>query len=472
MGAFFLSCADGGNASLHRLILPFASERQNRGKRNISGQTQDKKERKTPYAEPLPALRDERRLRLWLVGILVASLILSVWFAIRVPLNGNPDETSHRDYIRLLIQERGLVTFKPVPFDTVFGPDTPTPWETHQPPLYYLLALPVHAASGGSVFAVRLVAAILQLLTILVVFRAARDLFPRRGELAVGAALFVALLPAQAQLAAAISNDSLTTLLSALLLWRVALVVVRGQTVREAALVALILGAGVLTKLSVLQLLPAVLLAYIFAVRAGHLTTRDALVRCGIAVGVGLFLSAPWLLRNQLLYGDPLALRIYPLTGPNFTPEQIMQLSGWGWSDYIRNVGVRSFATFWYLLPPNLPLKQFTGPPLPLVAALALALAGLFGVYRLFRDARPAPDTARIVAWCFAATALLLPFYARFVLTVFQAQGRYFLPALLPIALLTVLGWASLAPPNRAGGGVGIMGAVLLLLCLLQIATF
>ena len=36
--------------------------------------------------------------------------------------------------------------------------------------------------------------------------------------------------------------------------------------------------------------------------------------------------------------------------------------------------------------------------------------------------------------------------FLRFILTFFQAQGRYFYPALLPFAFFFVLGWRGLLP--------------------------
>jgi hypothetical protein len=40
---------------------------------------------------------------------------------------------------------------------------------------------------------------------------------------------------------------------------------------------------------------------------------------------------------------------------------------------------------------------------------------------------------------------LIVPFYYAFISQVFQAQGRYFLPALLPISVLTIVGWKQLS---------------------------
>ncbi len=416
----------------------------------------------------------KKNMPLPLLLLFAASLVLSIWFALHVPLNGNPDESSHRDYIRLLIENRGFVRFVPVPVDTDFG-DKPTPWETHQPPLYYLLCVPVHLLSGGSLFAVRMVSALLQLLTIWVAYRAARDLFPNRPELWLGAAAFVTFLPTQAQLSAAISNDGLTTLICAALFWRTGLLVRNGQqTLRDALIIAALFGAGLLTKVSVLQLTPALLVAYFLAVRSDKLSLQNALKFCGIAVAGGFLIASPWLVRNTLFYGDPLALSIYKLTGPNLTPAAAMELSArfgprWATVDYARMVGVRSFATFWYLLPPNLPLNgRFVGPPLPLLAVVVLALGGLAGAYQRAKQTKEgskkeAEETAgerRVVGLFALGIAFLVPFFAQFVFSVFQAQGRYFLPILLPAAVLTVLGWAQWTKA-RPALGVGVVTALL-----------
>lgn len=399
----------------------------------------------TAATTPAPAA-SWHRARRGLLVVLAVSLVLSLWFARRTPLdnptppalvNINPDEAAHRDYIRLLVEERGFVRF-------VAG--DPARFEAHQPPLYYLLCVPVYAATAGSTFALRLVAALLQLATIGLVFRACRDLFVDRPEIAVGAAAFVAFLPTQAQLAGAINNDALSTLVCAALFWRLGLLVKNGQDVRGAVVLGVLLGVGLLTKLSVLQLLPAVLLAYALAKAAGRPGVWRGL---GIALGLGVLLASPWLVRNTLLYGDPLTLKIYRLTGPNFSPADVMQGFGWSQSDYVRNVGARSFATFWYFLPPDLSPRRFTGSPAPLLLVLVTALGGLWGTYRWLRGKAGEPGQKRAVILWLAGIFFLLPFFAQFVLTVFQAQGRYFLPALLPVAVVTCLGWSTLAGRAR-----------------------
>ncbi len=406
---------------------------------------------------PRPALSWNAARRLLFV-VLAAAFALSVLFALRMPFDANPDEAAHRDYVRLLVEQRGFVRF-------VAG--DPARFETHQPPLYYLLCAPVYLLFGGSVFALRLVAVPLQLLTIWLAFRAARDLFPDRAEIALGAAAFVAFLPTQAQLGGAINNDALTTLICTALFWRLGRLAAVGQDAKGAALAGALLGVGLLTKSSVLTLAPAMLLAHGIAVRARLLTMRTALAHLALSLGLALLIAAPWLLRNVRLYGDPLALSIYTQTGPNFTPAEMMQARGWTMADYLRVVGVRSFATFWFFLSSPNALR----PPLgPLLLVLALALGGYLGMVRWLRGEEGSgggePGQRRAVILFLAGTLCLAPFFTRFVLTVFQAQGRYFLPALLPVALTTGLGWAALFSERRRNLGALGVPVVLLVLVL------
>jgi 4-amino-4-deoxy-L-arabinose transferase-like glycosyltransferase len=398
-----------------------------------------------------------------LFALLAVSLVLSVLFALRVPfddrIGANPDETRHFDYLRLLVEHRGLVTF---------NADDPTYAETHQPPLYYLLCLPVYLATGGSVFAVRMVNAVLQLLTVALAWRAGRDLFPSRAEVAAGAAAFVALLPTQAQLAASVNNDGPTTLLCLFLFWRAARFV-RGDDadLRGALVAGAAFGLGLLTKLNVLQLVPALLVAAFLAVVGGRVTAAGAARWVGVTVGLGLLIASPWLVRNTLLYGDPLTVKLFPaFEKTTATPTSIRNLLHWSFGDYVRNNALRTYATFWYLLPPNALI-----PDLPRFALTAiLGIGGLVGALRGPERSGVTGDERRVVLLSVATLFLLVPFFVRFNLQFFQAQGRYFLPALLPAALLAVVGWGN-ATGKRAGAAIPL-SVVLLGLCLFQLTLY
>jgi hypothetical protein len=298
---------------------------------------------------------------------LATSLLLSVGFAARVPLDGNPDEHAHLDYIRLLVEERGFVRFIP---REQLPPGAPSRDETHQSPLYYLLCVPVYALAGGSVFVLRLVARCCS----------SRPSLSRSGRCATcsrsGPSSPRAPRPSSRFCRPRRSSPgrSTTTVSPRSSPWRCSGgsggssgAATALDVRRETLFLGALLGLGLLTKLSVLQLLPAVLLACLIAARAGAVPIKGALTGFAIVTALGLLIASPWLARNTLLYGDPLTLGIYRATGPNFTPRQVMDASGWDVAEYARNVGVRSFATFWYFLPPDLPFTRFTGSPVPLL---------------------------------------------------------------------------------------------------------
>ena len=369
--------------------------------------------------------------------------MLSASFALRVPVGNPPDETAHRDYIRLLVETRSFVKFIP---RGDLPPDAPTRDEAHQPPLYYLLCAPVYAATNGNAVAVRFVSVLLQVATVALVCAACRDLFPARSEVAIGAAAFVAFLPTQAMLGGSINNDALSTLLCAAIWWRLGAVAVRGQTAKDAILLGVLFGAALWTKLSVVQLVPAFLVCYYLGARGGKFTAREAVLRCIVSLALGTLIASPWLIRNTVLYGDPLTLAIYRLTGPNFTPEQMMAprgsnsiAQGWSLAQYLQLGAIRSFATFWYFIEPN----ATASPRLPLLVVLAVAVASWLALYQKIKTAAPGVIAAERAVLPFAlAVPLLIPFYLKFVLSVYQMQGRYFLPALLPVAALTALAWS------------------------------
>lgn len=400
-----------------------------------------------------------------LLAILAVSLVLSALFAMRVPFDGsNPDETAHFEYVKLILQNRGFVTFQT---------GDPLLSETHQPPLYYLLCVPVYAATGGSLFAVRMVAAIIQLLTILVAFRAAKDLFPSRPYLAPGAAAFVAFLPTQAQLAGSVNNDGLTTLLCALLFWRMGLLVKDGTggDLKGAALMGLFLGLGLWTKLTVIQLIPTLLIAYLIAWRAQKQTLTDAAKGFTVVMIAAILVASPWLIRNTLLYGDPLTLKIFPLTAPpntptpkNLVPSQLFPTM----ADYLRTVAVRSYASFWYIVSPNQIL-----PDAPRMAVVSLlGLIGLVGALRPAGQGGVANGERRVMLLALTAVLIIVPFFIRFILQFFQAQGRYFLPGLLPVALLCCLGWAIIGREKGGKAMVITLNILLLLLAFFQVSIY
>ena len=383
------------------------------------------------------------------------AFLVSVLFAVMVPFGNNPDESAHWDNIRLMTTTKSLPVFVPPPGRAVLTDNVLSSIqratgmielpegalsrdEAHQPPFYYLLASLLRLA-GGDFLTVRLLSAVLAGLTVAYCCKWIGTNFGDDYVRPLGA--FLCVLPVQAQLGAAVSNDALTHLLCAIIIGE-ALTVIRRWDVqlRPLILLGIAITVGLYTKLTVLQLLPwLVIVAAVYKVKTTGLTVKFCSQFTLMLVAVGI-LTVPMWLRNISLYADPLARTIYVATGPNFSPADIEKVAGWSHADYIRQVAVRSLASFWYFIHPNTPLSRFAGEPLPFVGIMLVITPALVGIIRAFRD-RESRGNVALISGLILAPIVIMPFYYAFISQVFQAQGRYFLPALLPISVLTIVGW-------------------------------
>lgn len=386
--------------------------------------------------------------------------MVSILFAVMVPFGNNPDEAAHWDNVRLMSETKSLPVFVPPAGRAELPADVRTSIEraagiselpegalsrdeSHQPPLYYIIAA-ILRTIGGDYLVMRILSAVFAGLTVAYCCWWCEAHFGEQYVRPLGT--FLCVLPSQAQLGGAVSNDSLTHLLCALIIGEF-ISTIKAAVVQPRALVILTaaITAGLYTKLTVLQLLPWLLIVAVgWKVKTTGLSGRFIGQILGVLVVVMLLTSPMWL-RNLSLYGDPLARTIYKATGPNFSPADIEKVAGWTHADYLRQVGVRSVASFWYFIHPNTPLSRFVGEPVPFAAIAAVIAPALVGCMKLLRDPASRRDIPLLVT-LLAVPVIILPFYFVFVSQVFQAQGRYFLPALLPIAVITIAGWKRLSP--------------------------
>ena len=374
----------------------------------------------------------------------------------------NPDENAHMAYVAMLASGH-----LPVFTDALHG------YENHQPPLYYALAVPVYLAvrsHGESVAAraVRGVSILLGALLILVTYGCIRTAFPQERWAALGTATFVGLLPGNVALSASATNDTLTNLVTALGLWLLVKIVTDADSKRRercALWLGITLGLGIWTKTSTLILFPAVLLTcYLLAAR--RLTPPAIAVRtAGIAGGVGTLIGLPWLLRNQILYGDPVAQHLFTSAFSNTAQAYLIMGGVYDGSllRYLLDVFQWTFASFWggfdsllifWGQNPHAHLHSsaagayafLTYPPPPVYRVfVVLSLASLFGMARPVEKTEAAPPPQNILRTVFAVFIVLaLVVFLRFILTFFQTQGRYLYPALVPLAYFFVSGWLRL----------------------------
>ena len=285
-----------------------------------------------------------------LVLLLVTFIILATIYSVVIPLGEAPDEVSHLQYVQQLLARHRLPTL-----DIAAG-------EAHQPPLYYALGalliagipnpqieilanpdwqlwnldtpnLLLHTRQEQFPFEngalawhlLRLFSVALGAVTIWATYWLALEFFPNDPWLALASAAFVAFIPAFTFLSAVVNNDNLVITLSA-----VALLVffrtLRGARVLLLGCLGLLLGLAALAKISALALWFPIGVAMLLGWHSGWRCNR--FVSIAIVFGVALMLVAPWLIYNQLAFGDPLnSAYMLRYSTPRAAP---MTLADWG----------------------------------------------------------------------------------------------------------------------------------------------
>jgi 4-amino-4-deoxy-L-arabinose transferase-like glycosyltransferase len=403
---------------------------------------------------------------LWAAFALYFCLTLAL---IRVvPFNSAPDEGAHADYIGAIASSHAL---------PVFAGQAPPAFgnEFHQPPLFYLLATPLWAVagSGGQVPLVRALSLLFGLLTIWVVWQAAQLVFGRQSRAPAFCALGAALSPLHQGIGASINNDGLAGLWAACLFYLVARAWLEGRSRRVVVLVGAVAGLGVLTKLTVLPLGVWAFVCLGLALRKQGLQPVRALLP---ALAIALLLVAPMMGRNQILYGDPFAYRLFSRAATDVSPglalfSQIIGAGGYARGMALQMVGTAfgfwggssSFAKVVGTFSPSGP--HFSSPlwSLPLLLVVFIPMFGLWSAWKT----RGLPNeeensNRRALSLCWTVGALLVGLlWLNFALAhVAGGQARYLHAALLPLTLLVGGG---LSKAGRAGTvAAGVLALVML----------
>jgi 4-amino-4-deoxy-L-arabinose transferase-like glycosyltransferase len=373
---------------------------------------------------------------------------------------GNPDERQHANYVQNLLDGKGFPVLKP-------GiPDAGEHIEDHQPPLYYLasagFAKLVGVSNVGNDGAVRLrwLNAIIGAGTVLGVFYLGFWGLGR-SDVALGAAAVAASLPMNCALSGAISNDPLLFLICTWTLAVCALAIRQGWSLKLSVAAGVLVGLGLLTKTTALALVPILLVATLLPQKK-----RPTIAMTAAAAAAIVILAGPWLVRNQMVYGDPLALGVFKeaFTGTAQAKDLISGMGGSTyWKDMVGWWTARSFfGVFGYM---DIWLNE-TGTPgggkdivYRLLLAIGLILIAAW-VASFFRSDWKESRAVQIVNACFLVVVVLL--FISFNKTYFQAQGRYLYPAIGPIAVALSSGCFVILK-DRGKVAVAVLAGILLL---------
>ncbi|PZS00625.1 MAG: hypothetical protein DLM69_06195, partial [Candidatus Chloroheliales bacterium] len=284
----------------------------------------------TPVAAP-PASSLLSRYQSWLLAAILAFTLLrgTAWAFIIPPLDA-PDEPSHLMVVAQMRDYHILPVAHLLDPSTVSSDSTPRPqwlldyfvqppnhftrfralpYESTQPPLYYLLCtaltLPLPDDPQTLLYACRLISVLLGTLTVFVAARAAATLAPGRPAFNLGVPLALSLWPQFAFQTATVTNDIAIDLVGATIAWAWAEAMRQPQQRRWPPLLGALTALGLLTKLTMVSTLPGTALVLLGRARSGPRTVAGWLRETAIAAVIGVALIGPWVVRNLQTYGEP-----------------------------------------------------------------------------------------------------------------------------------------------------------------------
>jgi 4-amino-4-deoxy-L-arabinose transferase-like glycosyltransferase len=399
-----------------------------------------------------------------LAVVMLVHLALAIWYASITPWRtsgrvfgkvaqdiGAPDERQHVNYIARLANGGGFPVFNPK------DPNLYESYQSHQPPAYYILAagwaqaLDARLGSldntapldmSGNALRMRSLNAAIGALGVAGVFFLALWGFGR-SDVAIVAAAFAALLPMNVALSGAVSNDPMLICLCTWVLALLARGITSGWSVGLAILIGVSTGLALLTKTTAVALLPILLLAAVLP--------QKKRPKLGMALGIGaivLVIVGAWWARNQQLYGDPLAMGAFTdaFKGSAQKSDIVNSIAASGdpspdvtyWKDWIGWWTARSFfGTFGYM---DIWLNESGHAINPqdrntlyrlLMAGLGIAFLGWL-LASLKKASLQKDWQIQTINGVFILVIIAL--FVRFNTQYFQAQARYVLPAIGPIA--------------------------------------
>ena len=406
------------------------------------------------------------------VLILVVYLTAGGLYVFLTPDWQAPDEPAHYNYVRELTTQSGFPRLAGRCYNQAylndltarrFPADMPIDnlcYESHQPPLYYLLGMPVFVLSRGYLSVLRFLSmALLGGGVVSLAFLIGRTIFPGQPVIAYGTMAFVAFVPMHLAILSSINNDVLAELMLAIILLMLVQRLLSGHHVPQNDqprryfendwLLGIVLGLGLGTKLTVYIAIP--LVAVVLWWTASKETENQHPVsdwrrlaqQAAIIYGVAFLIILPWFIRNAVIYGklDILGLIRHDeiVVGQLRTADYLAEV---GLLSYLSEFVTTTFHSFW---------GQFGWMAVPMDSRTYLVLTlltltaagGLIGFWWRTRSAGVTflSSGQRQALSLMGLTILLVVLaYIWYNLTYRQFQGRYLFPALIPLAIFFALG--------------------------------
>lgn len=221
--------------------------------------------------------------------LLFITVARGVTYVLVIPPWQTPDEPSHFGYVQFVMQTHSLAVPRGAPVDSAItasmsqfdfwrlryhAAEPSSPDQAHgfrvasrHPPLYYVLgALLLSPLRDQDIVcqlhALRWASVLMAACTVLLAFCTTRLLFAEDAVLPLAVTAFITFLPMHTFMSASVNNDSLAELVTALLVYLLALTLRDGLSSAKAVGVLVLLSAGFLTKRTTFFTLPLAI-AYI-----------------------------------------------------------------------------------------------------------------------------------------------------------------------------------------------------------------
>ncbi len=440
--------------------------------------------------------------------LLVAFILITTAFSTIIPLGEAADEVSHHSYVRYVAEYGGMPPV--VEGTTVFG-------ETFQPPFYYTVAAPLTAwlptgseANLGFDIPVennpdwepgnpararvllqpaaarwqwqgealgwhlaRFLSVLIGAGTIYFTYKLGRLVWKGEPWTALGAALFVAALPSFVGVSAVVTNDTLATLFSAILLWQLAKVVTTtaGENWQEWAWVGVTGTLGVWTKASGWLFVGTAVFGFVlwlwtkkkpgFRLKEGQKNGFEGKETVFNALGFLFITGVVWFVGviplwivNWQRSGDIMGRNLQTLVTDartQFTFADLLDV-------------LYSLCRTWWAGFGGAVHVSFGAPVNFGLLVIIFGVAGIGLVRRHLNRSQSDPATRQLIPLLAVHTGLVvLSWLAWTALVLGTGQGRLLFPALPAVAVLLAGGWAGLPIPPRYSLGAfgGVMGLLL-----------
>ena len=365
---------------------------------------------------------------------------------------------------------------QPVRAVTYQGKYLPSGWiyTGNHPPLYYILMTPVYwlvqnDSIEAQLYALRFAAIPFGMITVLMAYLTTRTIFPRDRFLAMTVPAFVAFQPQISYESAMLNNDILAIACTSVVIWLIARGLKQRFPIRNCLLIGLFFGLAMLAKSTSVS--SAILIGFAMVFGLGWKNIREWLPRGALTAAVAGALVLPWLLYMWATYGDLTALsRIQTLQWWNYgggEGRSIWSMVSDKWFFWAR--WQETWGAFGWRL-----IQLDTNSPTLLRVILWVTLFATVGlaVYAIkFLRAQREIDAAEeageevgklrhngdptlaIMPWQVTAVltmgaACVIAYYAilQFGTTFSLTQARYYFPAIVPAAILLMLGLRSWFP--------------------------